>query len=83
MTLKGHAKNITCPIYIVAGTKDEIALDVGAKILSRQLKKFDVPHIHEEFDDGHFNISYRYDRSLELISEKILTAETPSRREES
>jgi enterochelin esterase family protein len=58
-------------LYIDAGTKDEFALDVGAKILSRKLKEFDVPHIHEEFDDGHFNISYRNDRSLELISERI------------
>lgn len=70
-------------LYVDAGTKDEFALDVGAKILSRKLKEFDVPHIHEEFDDGHFNISYRYDRSLELISERILTAKTPSRGEES
>ena len=58
-------------LYVDAGTKDEFALDVGAKILSRKLNKFDVPHLHEEFDDGHFNISYRYDRSLELISERI------------
>ncbi|MEJ7848761.1 MAG: alpha/beta hydrolase-fold protein [Pyrinomonadaceae bacterium] len=56
-------------LFIDAGTRDEFALDVGARILSRKLHDFDVPHIHEEFDDGHFNISYRYDRSLELISE--------------
>lgn len=60
-------------LYIDAGTRDEFALDVGAKILSRKLTDLGVTHIHEEFDDGHFNISYRYDRSLELISEKIKT----------
>lgn len=58
-------------LYIDAGTRDEFALDIGARILVERLKKFDVPHIHEEFDDGHFNISYRQNRSLELISEKI------------
>jgi enterochelin esterase family protein len=58
-------------LYIDAGTRDEFALDLGAKILSKKLKEFDVPHIHEEFDDGHFNISYRYNRSLELISENF------------
>ncbi|MEO6334841.1 MAG: alpha/beta hydrolase-fold protein [Pyrinomonadaceae bacterium] len=58
-------------LYVDAGTRDEFNLDIGAKILSSKLKKLDVPHIHEEFDDGHFNISYRYDRSLELISERI------------
>ena len=61
-------------LYIDAGTRDEFNLDIGARILSRKLDDLNVPHIHEEFDDGHFNISYRYDRSLELISERIFTA---------
>ncbi|HUR99278.1 MAG TPA: alpha/beta hydrolase-fold protein, partial [Pyrinomonadaceae bacterium] len=65
-----HADNLRSLnlLYIDAGTRDEFNLDIGAKILSRKFKELDVPHIHEEFDDGHFNISYRYDRSLELIS---------------
>ncbi len=60
-------------LFIDAGTRDEFALDIGARILSKKLDDLDVTHIHEEFDDGHFSISYRYDRSLELISERILT----------
>ncbi len=56
-------------LYLDAGTRDEFALDVGAKILSRKLTDHGVDHIHEEFDDGHLNISYRFDRSLELISQ--------------
>ena len=59
-------------LFIDAGTSDEFALDVGARILSKKLTDLGVPHIHEEFDDGHFSISYRYDRSLELISSRIL-----------
>lgn len=58
-------------LFIDAGTRDEFALDLGAKILCKKLKDFGVPHIHEEFDDGHFNISYRYNRSLELISQNF------------
>ncbi|CAN5162935.1 alpha/beta hydrolase-fold protein [soil metagenome] len=58
-------------LYIDAGTKDEFYLDLGAKILCEKLKDFDIPHIHEEFDDGHMKISYRYNRSLELISENV------------
>ena len=58
-------------LYIDAGTRDEFALDLGASILCKKLKDFDIPHIHEEFDDGHFNISYRYNRSLELISQNF------------
>ena len=60
-------------LCIDAGTRDEFALDIGAKVLSRKLTELGVPHIHEEFDDGHFNISYRYDRSLELISTTLAT----------
>jgi enterochelin esterase family protein len=58
-------------LFIDAGTKDEFALDLGARVLVDRLKKYDIPHIHEEFDDGHFNINYRNNRSLELISESI------------
>jgi enterochelin esterase family protein len=58
-------------LYIDAGTRDEFALDLGARILCKKLREFDIPHLHEEFDDGHMQISYRYNRSLELISERI------------
>lgn len=58
-------------LYIDAGTKDEFALDLGARVLVERLKKQGISHIHEEFDDGHFNISYRQNRSLEVISENI------------
>ncbi len=59
-------------LYIDAGARDEFALDLGAKILCKKLKDFNIPHIHEEFDDGHMQISYRYNRSLELISQNIV-----------
>jgi enterochelin esterase family protein len=58
-------------LYLDAGTRDEFALDLGARIFAKKLRDFGVPHIHEEFDDGHMNISYRYDRSLEFISQHL------------
>ena len=58
-------------LFIDAGTRDEFALDLGARILSRRLRDLGIAHIHEEFDDGHMNISYRYDRSLEMISNHL------------
>ena len=61
-------------LFIDAGTRDEFNLDIGAKILSAKLTALNIDHTYEEFDDGHFNISYRYDRSLELISNGIFTA---------
>jgi enterochelin esterase family protein len=58
-------------LYIDAGTRDEFALDLGARILCKRLKDFGVPHLHEEFDDGHMQIGYRQNRSLELISQNL------------
>ena len=58
-------------LFIDAGTRDEFHLDLGAKILCRRLKDSDISFIHEEFDDGHFNIGYRQTRSLELISQNF------------
>ena len=58
-------------LFLDAGTRDEFALDLGARILSRRLNDAKIAHIHEEFDDGHFNVKYRYNRSLEMISENF------------
>ncbi len=58
-------------LFLDAGTRDEFALDIGAKILSKRLSDLNISHIHEEFDDGHFGINYRYNRSLEIISKNI------------
>lgn len=58
-------------LYLDAGTRDEFALDLGARILAARLREMQIDFIHEEFDDGHFNISYRYDRSLALISKAV------------
>jgi len=56
-------------LFIQAGTRDEFNLDIGARVLRRKLRESGVPHIAEEFDDGHFNIAYRNNRSFEIISE--------------
>ncbi len=57
--------------FIDAGTKDEFGLDLGARVLVGRLNKYEIPHKHEEFEGGHFNINYRYNRTFELISENI------------
>lgn len=62
--------------YIDAGKSDEFALDLGARILVDRLRKHDVPHVHEEFDGGHFNINHRYNRAFEMISERIVNGES-------
>jgi enterochelin esterase family protein len=68
-----YAKNLKSLklFFIDAGRSDEFALDLGAKILVDRLNKHNIPHLHEEFDGGHFNINYRFNRTFELISERI------------
>ncbi|MEM3670285.1 MAG: alpha/beta hydrolase-fold protein [Thermoprotei archaeon] len=54
-------------IYIDCGTRDQFNLHWGARILHSKLKKLNIGHYYEEFDDTHSNITYRYDVSLPMI----------------
>ncbi len=60
-------------IFLDAGTRDEYHLDLGMRQLKARLLALGLPVIHEEFDDGHMNTPYRYDRSLPLLF-RALTA---------
>lgn len=51
-------------IFIDCGTRDEFNLRWGARMISDEFKAAKVEHVHEEFEDGHMAINYRYDRSL-------------------
>jgi hypothetical protein len=53
-------------IQVKPKTNDEFNLHWGARILHSKLK-MRVRHFYEEFDDGHMNISYRYDVALPKI----------------
>jgi len=67
---KRYAKNLKRlrGVFLDCGLRDEWALHVGARVLSKRLTELGVEHVHEEFDDGHRNIGYRYDRSLPFLS---------------
>ena len=58
-------------IFLDAGIYDEFNLHVGARIFCSRLKANEIKYYHEEFPDTHMNISYRYDRTFEMISRKI------------
>ncbi len=60
-------------IYLDAGILDEFNLNAGARIFCEKLKKKKIKYIHEEFNDGHMNVQYRYDRTFEVISDNIKT----------
>ncbi len=58
-------------IFLDAGTRDEYYLDLAARQLAQRLKTIGAPVVHEEFDDGHMNTTYRFDRSLPLLARAI------------
>jgi len=58
-------------IYLDAGTRDEFNLQYGARIFAKRLRALNIPFVHEEFDDGHFGVNYRYDQSFKAISEAM------------
>ncbi len=58
-------------IYLDAGTTDEFALNIGARIFCSRLDGLGIKYIHEEFEGGHFSVQYRNDRSFEVVSESL------------
>ncbi len=57
--------------FLDCGLEDEFHLQWGSRIFAAKARELGVPFVHEEFDGGHFGISYRYDRSLALISRRL------------
>ena len=58
-------------LHIDCGTRDEWHLHLGARMFARRLQELAITHEHEEFDDGHMNVSYRYDVSLPKMSRAL------------
>jgi enterochelin esterase family protein len=58
-------------VFLDCGRRDEFRLDVGARILASRLRALGVPFEHEEFDDGHMDIPYRYDVSLPKLGRAL------------
>ncbi len=58
-------------LYLDAGLKDQFLLDFGLRRFVRRLDELGVRYVHEEFPDDHFSTSYRYDRSLPLLTRAL------------
>lgn len=58
-------------VFIDCGTRDEFNLRWGARQVVEELKKGGVEVLHEEFDDGHMSINYRFDRSLSYLVPRL------------
>jgi S-formylglutathione hydrolase FrmB len=58
-------------VFLDCGTRDEFNLRWGARQVAEALRTGGVDVIHEEFEDGHLGINYRYDRSLRLLGARL------------
>jgi S-formylglutathione hydrolase FrmB len=54
--------------YLDCGRRDEYALDIGARVLAARMREMGLEVRHEEFDDDHRNVGYRYDISLPALA---------------
>ena len=55
-------------VYLDCGTRDEWHLHLGARMFARRLAELGIAHEHEEYDDGHMNVTYRYEVSLPKLA---------------
>lgn len=57
--------------YLDCGRRDEYGLDLGARILAKRMRDAGLAVRHEEFDDTHGNVTYRYEVSLPALCEVL------------
>lgn len=58
-------------LYVDCGARDEYSLHWGARALVARLRRLGLSPHHEEFDDGHGSISYRYDVSMPMLAKAL------------
>ena len=58
-------------VFVDCGTRDEFNLRWGARMVAEELRRAGVDVHHEEFEDGHMSIQYRYDRSLQFLGHRL------------
>jgi S-formylglutathione hydrolase FrmB len=54
--------------YLDCGRRDEYNLDIGARVVAERLCALGLEVRHEEFDDDHRNVGYRYQISLPALA---------------
>jgi hypothetical protein len=64
---RGDAIRELRAVFLDCGKSDEFRLYVGARILAERLRALGVNVHHEEFEDTHMSIEYRYDVSLPFL----------------
>jgi S-formylglutathione hydrolase FrmB len=60
--------------YVDCGRRDEYGLDIGARMLVARMRAMGLGVRHEEFDDDHRNVGYRYAVSLPALAHVLESA---------
>lgn len=55
-------------LHLECGLADEFHLQFGLRALTRRLSELGIPHVHEEFEGGHFELDARYEPLLARIA---------------
>lgn len=58
-------------VFLDCGTRDEFNLRWGARMIAGALRAAGVDVEHQEFEDGHMGINYRFDASLRWIAPRL------------
>ena len=78
MTLKGHARNITCPIYILAGTQDRLTPHTEAEKLAAEVSGPCVLSVIEGGNHVVNNLWYRYrDQTADWMAAQLRASRSP------
>lgn len=54
--------------YLDCGRRDEYGLDIGARLVAERIRELGLEVRHEEFDDDHRNVGYRYEISMPALT---------------
>ncbi len=57
--------------YLDCGRRDEYGLDIGARVVTARMREAGLAVRHEEFDDDHRNVGYRYEISLPALADVL------------
>jgi S-formylglutathione hydrolase FrmB len=57
--------------FVDCGRRDEFNLDIGARVVAARIRELGLAVRHEEFDDDHRNVGYRYAISLPALADVL------------
>ena len=58
-------------IFIDAGTMDDFSSIWGARAINAKMTEAKINHTYEEYEDGHFGINYRFEKSLPFLAQAL------------